>query len=100
VSCHDAAMQGVPCKLTKTGEPVVTLQDFKDALAKHHIACEAGEKDIHVFGKENVQKRYVVQFHCRQNDKSLVAFIPLADSTTPFEAIDCKAAAKRGFKCR
>jgi hypothetical protein len=99
VSCHDSAMQGLPCKLSDNGMQLVTLQTFKDALAQHQIACDAGDKDIHVFGKENIKKRYVVQFRCTQNGTSLVAFIPLQGATAPFEAIDCQAAEKRGFKC-
>ncbi len=100
VSCHDSAMQGLPCKLSDNGVQLVTLQTFKDALAQHQIACDAGDQDIHVFGKENVKKRYVVQFRCAQNGTTLVAFIPLEGATAPFEAIDCQAAAKRGFKCQ
>jgi hypothetical protein len=98
-TCHDSAMRGLPCKLSDNGGAIVTKQVFKDALQKHAIACDAGEKDIHVFGQENVQKRYVVEFKCAQRPAGLVSYIPLAEAKAPFEVIDCAVAAKRGVKC-
>lgn len=98
-TCHDSAMRGLPCKLSDNGGAVVTKQVFKDALQKRAIACDAGEKDIHVFGQENVQKRYVVEFKCAQHPAGLVAYVPLTDAKAPFEAVDCAVAAKRGVKC-
>jgi hypothetical protein len=82
VSCHDSAMQNLPCKLSDN-VVLVTLRTFKDTLAQHQIACDAGDKDIRVFGQENIKKQYVVQFRCAQNGTSLVAFIPLQGATAP-----------------
>jgi len=98
-TCHDSAMRGLPCKLSDNGGAIITKQVFKGALQKHAIACDAGDADIHPFGQETVQKRYVVEFKCVQQPKGLVTYIPLADAKAPFEAIDCAAAAKRGVKC-
>lgn len=98
-SCRDSALRGLPCKLSDNGGAVITKQTFKDALQKHAIVCDAGENDIHAFGQETIQKRYVVEFKCTQQSAGLVTYIPLADAKAPFEAIDCAAAAKRGVKC-
>jgi hypothetical protein len=101
ISCADAAQQGLACKLTsvpKSAEPVVTLQTFKDALAAHKVACDIGGE--RVIGRENVQKRYVVEFVCAQQPKGLVAFIPVGAVTAPFETTDCAVAAKRGLACK
>lgn len=97
VNCREAALQGIPCKLTDTGK-VITTQTFKDALAQHQVACDAS--DVRVIGKETVAKRHVVEFACKQPPEGLVAFIPLDDSTAPFEAVDCASAAKRGLVCK
>jgi len=98
-TCHDSAMRGLPCKLSDNGGAIVTKQVFKDALQKYAIACDAGGNDIHVFGQETVQKRYVVEFKCSQRPAGLVTYIPLTDAKAPFEALDCVVAAKRGVKC-
>ncbi|HEY0282537.1 MAG TPA: hypothetical protein VGC27_07940, partial [Rhizomicrobium sp.] len=36
-TCHDAAMRGLPCKLSAGGGAVITLQTFRDALEQHKI---------------------------------------------------------------
>ncbi len=95
--CHDAAMQGMPCKLSDNGQ-VLTVQTFKDALAQHNVVCDAS--DVRVVGKESVAKRHVVEFACKQHPEGLVAYIPLEDGTAPFETVDCAAAAKRGVTCK
>ncbi|MGA7676269.1 MAG: hypothetical protein WCA78_14635 [Rhizomicrobium sp.] len=98
VRCHDAAMQGIPCKLSDNGQ-VLTTQTFIDALAQHHVACDA--PDVRVIGKEATkQQRHVVEFACKQHPEGLVAFIPLEGNTAPFETLDCAAAAKRGVACK
>jgi hypothetical protein len=98
VKCHDAAMQGIPCKLSDNGQ-VLTTQTFIDALARHHVACDA--PDVRVIGKEATkQQRHVVEFACKQHPEGLVAFIPLEGNTAPFETLDCAAAAKRGVACK
>ncbi len=99
-TCHDSAMRGLPCKLSDNGGEIITVQTFKDALQKRAIACDASDKDVHVFGQENVQKRFVVEFKCSQRPAGLVAYIPLNGSKAPFEAVDCATAAKRGVVCK
>jgi len=98
-TCHEAAMQGLPCKLSDNGAAVISLQVFKDALGQHKIVCDAGAQDMHVFGQETVQKRYVVEFRCPQRPAGLVAFIPVEGNRAPFEAIDCATAARRRVMC-
>jgi len=99
INCHDAAIQGLPCKLTIVpGAFVPTVQSFKDALAQYKVSCDA--LNVRVVGQENVLKRYVVEFQCPQQPKGLVAFIPLNGNTAKFETLDCKAAAKKGVTCQ
>lgn len=97
LSCHDSAAQGLPCKLSDNGPPLMTLQTFKDALGQHNVACDASasESAIHFHGQETAKKRYVVEFKCTQYPKGLVAYIPLNGNTAPFETTDCATAAKR-----
>ena len=98
VRCRDSAAQGMPCKLSDNGEPIITLQTFKDALAQHHVACDVS--DERVIGKESVSQRHVVEFSCTQRPEGLVAYIPLSDSKAPFETYSCADAAKRGVVCK
>jgi len=97
VACHDAYLQGIPCKLSDNGAQVVTLQTFIDALAQHGILCTAS--NVRSAGLESIKKRHVVEFLCPEQPNGLVAFIPLEGNTAPFETIDCAVAAKRGIKC-
>ncbi len=98
-TCHDSATAGLPCKLSDNGAPAITLQTFKDALARHNVTCDASDKDMRVIGQETIKKRYVVEFQCSQQPRGLVALIPLNGDTAPFETLDCAAASKRGIKC-
>lgn len=98
-TCNQSAARGLPCKLSDNGALPVTLETLRGALAQHNVACDATDKTMRVIGQENVQKRYVVEFMCPQQPKGLVAYIPLAGNTAPFEALDCAAAGKRGAKC-
>ena len=97
-SCHDSALQGIPCKLSDNGSVVVTVQDFKAALAEHQVSCDASQ--VRSIGQEKVLQRHVVEFLCPQQPKGLVAFIPLNGNTAKFETIDCAVAAKRGIACK
>ncbi len=99
-TCHDSAMRGLPCKLSDNGGQIITIQTFKDALQKRGVACDAGDKDVRVIGRENVQKRFVVEFRCHQHPNGLVAYIPLGSNKAPFEALDCASAARRGVTCK
>jgi hypothetical protein len=99
-TCHDAALKGLPCKLSDNGTPILTVKTFKDALDKHNVACDAGDdKTIRVMGQENKLKRYVVEFKCAQRPAGTVAYIPLEGNQAPFEVLDCAAAAKRQNIC-
>lgn len=99
-TCHDAAQVGLLCKLTDSGVPLVTKQTLIDALAAHNVPCAVKTDKMRVVGQETAKKRYVVEFLCPEQPKGLIAFIPLTGSTAPFEALDCKAAAKRSASCR
>jgi hypothetical protein len=103
MSCADAAASGIKCTLSdsrpaQAGQPRLTLQTFKDALAQHSVACNASNE--RVIGQENVRKRYVVEFACAQQPNGLVAFIPLEGNTNAFETLNCADAAKRGITCQ
>ena len=100
MSCTDAAKQGLRCKLTDGG-PVatpVTLDTFRDALQKQGVKCTPTETRL--IGRENVRKRYVVEFACPEMPNGLVAFIPLEDNANPFETIDCSQAVARHLLCQ
>lgn len=97
--CREAAKRGLICKLTESG-PVVTKQTFVDALTAHHVPCTTSVDKLHVIGQETAKKRYVVEFVCPEQPKGLVAFIPLEGSKSPFESMDCNAAAKRSALCK
>ena len=88
------------CKFSDNGT-VVTVQTFRDALAAHNVSCNASDDGIKALGQENAKKRYVVEFLCpAQRPNGLVAFIPLAGSTAPFEVTDCAGALKKtGATC-
>lgn len=98
-TCRDSALRGLPCKLSDNGGVVITVETFKQALAQRGVACTAADNEVHVFGQENAQKRYVVEFKCHERPQGLVSYIPLADNKAPFEALDCAAASRRGVKC-
>lgn len=98
-TCAQSAANGLPCKFSDNGAALVTLQTFRDALAQHSVPCDATDATTRLVGRESVRKRYVVEFACKQRPKGLVAFIPLKDSTAPFETLECAAAKKRGVTC-
>jgi hypothetical protein len=99
ISCKEAAKRGLKCHLTDGGivTTPVTLQTFRDALKQNEVNCEP--TNLRVIGRESVDKRYVVEVQCQEHPSGLVAFIPLADNTNKFEAIDCAAAAERQIRC-
>lgn len=99
MSCHDAGMRGIICKLTDSG-PIITKQTFIDALAKQGVTCTTAVDKLHLIGREDGRKRYVVEFSCPEQPKGLVAFIPFSDSKAPFESMDCRAAAKKQAICK
>lgn len=93
LSCPDSYRHGIACKLSSNGAPLVTMETFKQALKQHAVACTV--QDQRLIGRQNVSKRHVVEFKCAERPDGLVAFIPLEDSTAPFEAMSCTDA---GFK--
>jgi hypothetical protein len=92
MSCAEAAKQSIKCRLTDTGpvEVPVTLQTFKEALARNGVTCDIGQ--IRLIGQEDHLKRYVVEYICANQAKSAIAFIPLAGNSNPYESLDCAAA--------
>ena len=99
MSCQDAAKKGLKCHLTDAGpvaEPV-TLETFKDALAKNGVKCSVAQ--IRLVGQESTRQRYVVEVQCPEHPDGLVAFIPLGDNTNKFEAVNCVAAIDRHVVC-
>jgi hypothetical protein len=98
LTCKDAGMRGISCKLTDSG-PIVTKRNFIEALALHKVPCTANVDRMHVIGQEPAKKRYVVEFVCPEQPAGLVAFIPVQDSTAPFDTKSCKDAAKLRAVC-
>ena len=99
MSCAEAAEQGIKCALTDAG-PVktpMTLDTFKEALAHNGVSCKIDE--IRLVGREEVRKRYVVEYRCADQSASAVAFLPLEGNTAPYDAVDCAKAAKSGVNC-
>jgi hypothetical protein len=94
-SCAEAAKQNIKCRLTDPGpvEATVTLQTFKEALARNGVACDIGQ--IRLIGQEDHLKRYVVEYICANQPKSAIAFIPLAGNSNPYESLDCATALSR-----
>lgn len=99
MTCREAGGRGIFCTLTASGQPAVTVQTFRNELARHKIVCSANDENIRHIGQETTLKRHVVEFKCAEFPKGLVAYIPLDASTAPFEAVDCVTAAKRKAQC-
>jgi len=99
MSCQEAAKQGLRCHLTDGGAVTtpVTLQTFRNALKQNEVNCEP--TNMRIIGRESVDKRYVVEVKCQEQPNGLVAFIPVADNTNKFEAMDCAAAVERQIRC-
>ncbi|MGC1523308.1 MAG: hypothetical protein WA803_17325 [Steroidobacteraceae bacterium] len=92
MSCQEAAKQGIKCKLTDAGpvEAPVTLQTFKDVLARNGVTCNVGK--IRLIGQEDHLKRYVVEYRCADQPAGRVAFLPLPGNANPYESLDCATA--------
>jgi hypothetical protein len=110
IPCDEAHAHGLACQMTRaaTGTAVAvgkegapTVDDFKTALVQHGVACTVtADADIHLIGKQNKSQRHVVEFKCPEHPKGLVALIPLGRNTSPFQTMDCEAAAKIGAACK
>ena len=99
MTCAEAAERGIKCLLTDAG-PVkvpVTLDTFRTALAQNGVTCKIDQ--LKLVGREEGRKRYVVEYRCADQGASMVAFIPLEEGTSPYDAIDCATAEKRGVTC-
>jgi hypothetical protein len=100
MSCAEAAKQSIKCRLTDTGpiEAPVTIQTFKEALARNAVTCNIGQ--LRLVGQEDHLKRYVVEYRCADQSNATVAFIPLPGNSNPYESLDCAAAfSQRGIVC-
>jgi hypothetical protein len=95
MSCADAARQNIKCRLTDPGpvEAAVTLQVFKEALARNGVSCNIAQ--IRLIGQEDHLKRYVVEYLCTDQSVGTVAFIPLPGNSNPYESLDCATALSR-----
>jgi hypothetical protein len=51
-----------------------------------------------MIGQEDHLKRYVVEYRCADAPGG-VAFIPLQGNSTPYESLDCAAAALQALPC-
>ena len=100
MSCQEAAKQGIKCRLTDVGpiEAPVTLQTFKEVLAKNAVTCNIGQ--IRLIGQEDHLKRYVVEYRCADQPAGMVAFLPLPGNANPYESLDCATAlSASGVRC-
>jgi hypothetical protein len=93
LNCPDSYRRNIPCKLSSNGAPILTLDTFKEVLAQHKVACTVQE--VRSIGRENVKKRHVVEFKCPEQPGGLVAFIPLEETSAPFETMDCASAGSK-----
>ncbi|HEY4113591.1 MAG TPA: hypothetical protein VGM17_05960 [Rhizomicrobium sp.] len=110
IPCSEANGHGLACRLTNTAtasaaagskEGSPTVDDFKTALTQHGVACTvAADTDIRLIGKQNKSQRHVVEFKCPEQPKGLVVLIPLGSNSSPFQTMDCAAAAKIGAACK
>ena len=99
ISCREAVVSGLKCLLTDGGPaPAVTMQMLLDALKRNGVNCEPDQ--MRYIGRETVGKRYVVEVLSPERPKGLVSFIPVQDTTKPFETIDCATAAARNIQCK
>ena len=95
MTCAEAAKQNIKCRLTDPGpvEAAVTMQTFKEALARNGITCDIGQ--MRLIGQEDHLKRYVVEYLCKDRPAAAVAFIPLPGNSNPYESLDCATALSR-----
>jgi hypothetical protein len=95
MTCAQAAKQGIKCRLTDPGpvEADVTTQTLKEALAGNGVTCSIGQ--IRLVGQEEHLKRYVVEYVCADQGNSVVALVPLAGNSNPYESLDCATALSR-----
>jgi len=100
MSCHEAAVQGLKCRLTDTGpaSTPVSTQSLRDALKNNGVHCEPAK--LRVIGRETIDKRYVVELQCPEQPTGMVAFIPLDGNSKPFETMSCAAAAEQEIVCK
>jgi hypothetical protein len=103
--CQEAIKRGVRCELSAQAAAPASPADarpslawFKDALARHGVACQS--KRARIIGRESIKRRYLVEFDCTDRPDGLVTFVPMADDTVnAFESMNCPSAAGRGIRC-
>ena len=100
MSCQEAAVQGMKCRLTDTGpaSTPVSTQRLRDALKNNGVHCEPAQ--LRIIGRETIDKRYVVELQCPEQPTGMVAFIPLDGTSKPFETMSCAAAAEQEIVCK
>lgn len=100
MSCPEAAVQGLKCRLTDTGpaSTPISTQLFRDALKNNGVNCEPAQ--LRIIGRETIDKRYVVELKCPEQSTGMVAFIPLDGNSKPFETMTCAAAAEQEIVCK
>lgn len=99
IGCQEAVASGLQCLFTDGGPtPAVTMQMLLDALKRNGVNCEPDQ--MRYIGRESVGKRYVVEVLSPERPNGLVSFIPVRDTTKPFETIDCLTAAARNIQCK
>ncbi len=99
IGCQEAVANGLQCLFTDGGPtPAVTMQMLLDALKRNGVNCEPDQ--MRYIGRESVGKRYVVEVLSPDRPNGLVSFIPVRDTTKPFETIDCLTAAARNIQCK
>lgn len=74
------------------------MQMLLDALKRNGVNCEP--EQMRYIGRETIGKRYVVEVRSVERPDGLVSFIPVQDTTKPFETIDCLTAAARNIQCK
>ncbi len=96
MSCQEAAVQGLKCRLTDTGpaSTPVSMQILRDALKNNGVNCEPAH--LRIIGRETIDKRYVVELQCPEQPTGMVAFIPLDGNPMPFETIDLRRRGRTG----
>lgn len=107
LSCQEAIKNGVACELSHSGSASASssgvdsrpsLAWFKDALSRNGVHCE--NRRARIVGREQLKRRYLVEFECADRPDGLVAFVPSAgDTVNSFESMDCASAAARGVRC-
>ena len=106
LSCQEAIKNGVACELSPRDSASTSpgpdsrpsLAWFKEALSRNGVNCE--NRRARIVGREQLKRRYLVEFECADRPDGLVVFVPSAgDTVNSFESMNCASAAARGVRC-